>query len=88
MLKLVSLFLCILILSIKNNIPKTINGKCEKHYHEIERSMYCGIAEYFYLIPTIKANICGSYFQIEIDILCFYIAVSYKIIDVDESGCL
>lgn len=78
----------VLILSIKNNIKKVVDGKCEKHYHEIQRSLSCGICDYLYLIPTIRTSISGNYLDVEFDIFLFYIYISFKIVDTDESGCV
>lgn len=83
-LKLVSLLLQTIILSVKNNISKVVDDKLEKHYHEIKKSYSCGIADWLYVIPTIKTNISGKFFDIEIDIFVFYIYVGYSIVDIDE----
>lgn len=84
LLKLVTLFLQIIIVCIKNNINKFIDNKLEKHYHEIQRNISCGICEWFHFIPTVKSTISSIYFETEIDIFLFYIFISYKIIDCDE----
>ena len=84
LLTLVSLFLKLMVLAIKNNINKYVGNKCEKHYHEIQSNVSCGICDWLYLIPTIKSSISGGFFEIEVDIFVFYLFVSYKIIDIDD----
>lgn len=74
----------VLILLIKNNIPKTTKDGTRKHYHEIKRSLSAGVCDWVYLIPTIKTSISGKFFEIEIDMFVFYIFVSYEIVDIDE----
>ena len=78
----------VLILAIANNRNKVVGNKCEKHYYEVQSSVSTGICDFIYLIPTIKSGISGSYFQIEFDIFFFYIYITYKLVDTDESGCL
>lgn len=85
LLKLISLLLHISILLIKNNILKeNKDGGVSKHYHEIKRSLSCGICDWIYLIPTIRTTISSGYFEIEIDIFFVYLFVSYKIVDIDN----
>lgn len=78
----------VLILSIKNNIKKVVNGKYENHYYEIQRSLSCGLCDYLYLIPTIRTSICSSYLDVEFDIFLFYVYITFKIVDIDEPGCV
>ena len=82
---LINLLLELLILLIKNNIPKqNEDGTVTKHFHQIRREINCGICDWVYFIPTIKTIISSKFFEVEIDIFVFYIYIAYSIVDIDN----
>ena len=71
MLKLVSLFILFVIETYYRIIKVDINGITKQY------GIYKDIG--WYIIPTIKINKCGEYFEIMVKWLCFQYYSSYKI---------